>query len=110
MPVRSAQATLTAVPAGSCSTGPRKDPRFGDSHMTEAERANSLQGARSELGQLRQRFDELEKRTSLISPSFLRRAFAVYGHNFVAGLIIAVPFMILFFAIFIAAGLLFRPH
>lgn len=78
--------------------------------MTEAELVNNPQGARSELQQLRQRLDELEKRTSLISPSFLKRAFAVYGHNFVAGLIIAVPFMILFFAIAVAAGMAFRPH
>ena len=33
--------------------------------------------------------------TNIISPKFLNRAFAVWGHYVVAGFIIAIPFMCL---------------
>ena len=37
--------------------------------------------------------------TSVIHPSFLRRAFAIWGHFFVANFIISLPFMILYFCL-----------
>ena len=37
--------------------------------------------------------------TALISPSFMSRAFAVWGHYFVAQLIIAIPIYIIVFLI-----------
>ena len=62
-----------------------------------------------ELARLRQRVESLERgtdlslghdvlpQTMLLSDSFLKRAFAVLGHYFVASLIIAIPFYILIF-------------
>jgi hypothetical protein len=40
--------------------------------------------------------------TDLLSPSFLRRAFTVWGHMFVAQLLIAIP---IYCVIFLLAGL-----
>lgn len=37
--------------------------------------------------------------TNIVHPSFLRRAFAVWGHFFVANLIISIPFTILYFCL-----------
>lgn len=34
--------------------------------------------------------------TNIIHPSFMKRAFAVWGHNFVASFIISLPFLILY--------------
>jgi hypothetical protein len=36
-------------------------------------------------------------KTGLISPSFIQRAFTVWGHYFVAQLIISVPFVCIYF-------------
>lgn len=38
-------------------------------------------------------------RTSLLSPDFLTRAFAVYGHAFVAGVIVALPLYLIVFLV-----------
>jgi hypothetical protein len=38
-------------------------------------------------------------KTSLLSPSFIQRAFAVWGHYFVAQLIIGIPIACIYFAI-----------
>ena len=37
--------------------------------------------------------------TNIVHPSFLKRAFAVWGHFFVANLIISIPFTILYFCL-----------
>ncbi len=37
--------------------------------------------------------------TNIVHPSFLKRAFAVWGHYFVAQLIISIPFIILYFCL-----------
>jgi hypothetical protein len=37
--------------------------------------------------------------TNIVHPSFLKRAFAVWGHFFVANFIISIPFMILYFCL-----------
>ena len=46
---------------------------------------------------------KLLPKTSLISPNFIQRAFAVWGHYFVAQLIISIPFTCLYFIIFYLA-------
>ena len=54
------------------------------------------------VAHLEQRISALERRlpqTQLLSPSFLRRAFAVVGHYFVAGLIIEVVVLALIAAV-----------
>ena len=74
-----------------------------------------------ELARLRQRVEALERdidlptaldssrdplpQTMLLSDSFLKRAFAVLGHYFVASLLIAVPFYILIFVAMLALGM-----
>ena len=53
-------------------------------------------------GQLAEQRDELSNlkgqipKTEIISPKFLNRSFAVWGHLYVANLIITIPFMCLF--------------
>jgi hypothetical protein len=37
--------------------------------------------------------------TDIVHPSFLKRAFAVWGHYFVAQLIISIPLMIIYFCL-----------
>ena len=37
--------------------------------------------------------------TNIVHPSFLKRAFAVWGHFFVANLIISLPFTLLYFCL-----------
>jgi hypothetical protein len=40
----------------------------------------------------------------MFSDKFLTRAFAVFGHNFVASLIVSIPFYILFFLVMMTVG------
>ena len=72
--------------------------------MTNAELNKALKDALAEIEMLKSRVSELEgtsgkitklPRTSLLNENFLTRAFTVWGHNFVAGIIIAIPFWIL---------------
>jgi hypothetical protein len=41
--------------------------------------------------------------TDLLSDNYLRRAFAVWGHYFIAQLLISIPIVLIYLAIFIAA-------
>jgi hypothetical protein len=62
------------------------------------------------IAALEQRIVDLEKRlhgTNLVSPRFLVRAFAVFGHAMVAYLIIAFPFLL--WALFSDVRRLVRP-
>jgi hypothetical protein len=43
-------------------------------------------------------------RTQILSPKFMTRAFAVWGHMFVAQLAIAVPIYVVFFLIAMVIG------
>ena len=76
--------------------------------MNEQELATQLSEANEEIVRLQDRIHSLESRTTslpktmLLDESFLKRAFAVLGHYFVASLIIAIPFYILLFLIMIA--------
>jgi hypothetical protein len=56
-------------------------------HSRVAELEKQLQMQSLELEALVQRVPD----TMIISPNFLKRAFTVYGHTLVAGLIIAIP-------------------
>jgi len=49
--------------------------------------------------------------TNIVHPSFLKRAFAVWGHYFVAQLIISIPFAIIYYCLLtiMLGGLLQRP-
>lgn len=43
-------------------------------------------------------------KTNILSPNFLTRAFAIYGHTLVAGLIVGIIFYCITFGIIIAIG------
>ncbi len=45
--------------------------------------------------------------TWLLSPNLLKRAFGVYGHNLLAGFLIAIPFLCLYFLLILVFGLSF---
>jgi len=36
-------------------------------------------------------------RSGIMSDSFIKRAFTIFGHNLVAGLMVTIPFYLLFF-------------
>ena len=81
--------------------------------MTNAELNKALEDALAEIETLKNRVSELEgtsgkmtklPRTSLLNENFLTRAFTVWGHNFVAGIIIAIPFWFLALIIAISVG------
>lgn len=80
--------------------------------MSELELTEALQKANSEIQSLQERLNTLEVRgkvntlpnTNLLSESFLTRAFAVYGHSLVAGLVIVAPIYLLIFIIAMAVG------
>lgn len=85
--------------------------------MLEIELQEALAKANSELQSLHARVSALEKKTiasaalpntDLLSDKFLTRAFAVLGHYFVAGLIIALPIYALIFIVFIVIGTRFQ--
>lgn len=69
-----------------------------------AEESKSLEQALAEVESLKSRIEQLERQSHkeanlpdswLFSDSFLTRAFAILGHNFVASLIISIPFYLL---------------
>jgi hypothetical protein len=71
--------------------------------MNEQNLASELERAKKEIDTLRRRLELLESeetvtrlpRTMLLDESFLKRAFAVFGHYLVAGLIVSIPFYLL---------------
>ncbi len=80
--------------------------------MSENEPITAVSPTHSELEALRTRVHELEAQvqamegrlpnTWLLSDNILKRAFGVYGHYLLAGLLIAVPIMLCsFFTIFV---------
>jgi hypothetical protein len=82
--------------------------------MDENELTKTLQQTNEEITQLRRRVDLLESDarlnrrslpdTWLLSDNFLKRAFGVYGHNLLAGLIIAAIIFACSLFVFLAAG------
>ena len=73
--------------------------------MTNDELAEELEKANSKIMNLHRRLARMEKsrsqtdlpNTMILSPSFIKRAFAVYGHTIVASFLIAIPIWILMF-------------
>lgn len=61
---------------------------------------SNITALQNELAQQTQRLNALEARlpnTWVISPNFFKRAFAIWGHAAVAGLIIGIIFWAIFF-------------
>ena len=81
--------------------------------MSEAELKNNLKEALESVKSLQNRVELLEKSSSkirklpdtmLLSDQFIKRALGVWGHNFVIGLIIAVPIWFLMMLIALSVG------
>jgi len=75
-----------------------------DARMQEL--AREVESLRLRVQQLESRYEVAPRMpsTSMVSDKFLTRAFAVFGHNFVASLIVSIPFYILFFIIMMSVG------
>ena len=73
--------------------------------MTNDELTDELEKANAKIINLHRRLARMEKsrsqtelpNTMVVSPSFLKRAFAIYGHVLVVGLIIMIPMWLLMF-------------
>ena len=76
--------------------------------MTDDELAAALSNVWARIDELHGRLDELEARTSLTSPSFLKRSFAVLGHYLVASLLIALPIYGLVFLLYLLGAVASR--
>ncbi len=71
--------------------------------LTNDELTDRLEKSNAKIINLHRRLTRLEKggahtglpNTMILSPSFLKRAFAIYGHVLVVGLIIMIPMWIL---------------
>ena len=85
---QSAEAAILALVAGASAPVARGE----DTAL--AVKVATLQ---AQVDQMRARLSELPK-TSLLSTSFLARAFTVWGHVFVVQLILSIPFVIFVFA------------
>ncbi|NNE69609.1 MAG: hypothetical protein HKN29_04505, partial [Rhodothermales bacterium] len=68
-----------------------------------------MEDLEAQVAELQRRVKELERtyevaprlpNTSILSDSFLKRSFAVYGHSLVAGFIVAVPIYLVIGAVF----------
>ena len=75
-----------------------------ENRIRSLERENeALQGQKDQLNRYLQDLggdaQKLLPKTGLISPNFLQRAFTVWGHYFVAQLIISVPILCVYFII-----------
>jgi len=79
--------------------------------MSAPELAQALERATEEIQSLKMRLNTLEQatggkaalpQTNLLSGNFLTRAFAVLGHYLVAALIVALPFYVIIFILFLS--------
>jgi len=86
-----------------------------ENRITELESQNQNQLSVIQELQQRPQPRPLEARlpkTNLLNPNFLKRSFAVWGHYFVAqliiGLIIGAVYLVVFVVFLIASGMLFQ--
>jgi hypothetical protein len=83
--------------------------------MSQENMEYNLESCREEINRLRDRVNLLELRaaqwkelpkSALLNKNFLARAAAVWGHNFVISLLIAIPFWVLGLIIFLGVTIL----
>lgn len=84
--------------------------------MSEEDTSTAITAIQPELEALQARVHELETqlqavqgslpKTWLLSDNLIKRAFAVYGHYLLAGLLIAVPIMACSFFMFFVLGIM----
>lgn len=83
----------------------------------EDETLKMLESMQQEIAYLRGRVNALETErqmqtphglpeTWLLSPNLLKRAFGVYGHNWLASLLISIPFICLYLMLMLMFGVL----
>lgn len=78
--------------------------------MTQQDYIEELKKAQKQIQVLHQRLSLLETtekklpQTMMLSDSFLKRSFAVFGHTFVASIIISLPFYLIMFALIMFLG------
>ena len=83
----------------------------------EDETLKMLESMQQEIAYLRGRVNALETErqmqkphglpdTWLLSPNLLKRAFGVYGHNLLAGFLVSIPFICLYFVLMLMLGVL----
>ena len=81
--------------------------------MSDSDLKQELDDALAGIRSLQNRVSELERQagkagnmadTALLSRSFMKRAFAVWGHNFVAALIISIPFWVVALVVIIISA------
>jgi hypothetical protein len=83
----------------------------------EDETLKMLESMQQEIAYLRGRVNALEAErrmetphglpeTWLLSPNLLKRAFGVYGHNWLASLLISIPFICLYVLLFLLLGVM----
>jgi len=81
--------------------------------MSDDDLKKQLENAFTEIQDLKSRLNELESLsgkykklpdTMLLSESFITRAFAVFGYNFMIGMMISVPFWFLALIIAVVSG------
>lgn len=73
--------------------------------MTNDELTDELEKANAKIINLHRRLVRMEKsrsqtelpNTMILSPSFIKRAFAIYGHTIVAGFLVAIPIWFVMF-------------
>ena len=70
-----------------------------------AQLQEQLQAQEIELAELKERIPD----SNIISPKFLNRAFTVWGHYIVAGLIVAIPIMCLTSLFVLVMSLITEP-
>jgi uncharacterized membrane protein YvbJ len=98
---------LIGLVCPSCST------KVSDNSKYCSNCGNKLEEGVSNDAVLHNRISYLEKRiqsleskipyTAILNNSFISRAFAIYGHVLVAGLIVGLPLYLIFFLFFAAA-------
>jgi len=81
--------------------------------MPDDDLIKELENAFTEIQDLKSRLNELESLsgkykklpdTMILSESFITRAFAVFGHNFLIGMMISIPFWFLALIIAVVSG------
>ena len=80
--------------------------QLGQLYFQIVQLQEKLQTQAVEIAELQDRLPD----SNIISPKFLNRAFAVWGHYVVAGFIIAIPFICLAFLFALLMMLITQPQ
>lgn len=90
----------------SASTLDAMQTQLGQLNFQIVQLQEKLQAQANEIADLQDRIPD----SNIISPKFLNRAFAVWGHYVVAGFIIAIPFICLTSLFALVTMLILQPY